>query len=155
MTTTEDRTDTTAPADDLTVARELLATRDPAIQPNRALLRALVGRVEQAEAAVASRRDELLADVISRAKQYADEHGWCESFDQIMSDLGLPGRDRVWTVPVRGTWQTTVEVEATTAADARQVVNIWTRRDMTRALKERELGDLLATIEPAGDAWVE
>lgn len=122
--------------------------------PNRNLLRALVDRVEQAEAAREARREELLADVIAKAQRIATDSGWCDSFDEIMGRLDLPGRTRSWTVSVGGTWRAEVSVDATSAADARSRVEEFTGDQLAQKLGVCDLGPGRVTFS-ADEAWLD
>jgi len=53
----------------------------------------------------------------------AEKHDWCSVYDDIMEELGLPGRLREFEVDVEVTYTTTVTVEARSMDDAESVVN--------------------------------
>lgn len=61
--------------------------------------------------------------VVEVGAEAAENHDWCAVYDEIMSDLGLPGRVRSFEVEVKVSYQVTVSVEATSQDDAETVVN--------------------------------
>jgi hypothetical protein len=67
------------------------------------------------------------------AARYAHDHGWCSVIDTILDEIGLPPRQRDWTVPVDVTQTVYVRVTATTDSDAESSVEL---SDVTEAMGE-------------------
>jgi len=57
------------------------------------------------------------------AIEKAEEHDWCSVIDSILSDLGLRPRSRTWRVDVDIQFSATVEVEASSEDEAREMVD--------------------------------
>ncbi len=76
----------------------------------------------QSELAVA-RQDysEFGEKVRDTAIRYAARHGWCETVDQALVEIGLEPRTRQYRVTVTVTGEITRDIEATDSADAERL----------------------------------
>lgn len=62
---------------------------------------------------------ELVVEVGGRA---ADDHDWCSTYDEIMAELGLPGRERGHIVTVSVSFRINVTVMARSQEEAEEIV---------------------------------
>jgi len=100
----------------------------------------------------AASRDQLVTHEAWRDNLVAEAHDWatredlCGRFDDFMSEMGLPGRSRDYSVAVEVTFTVYVSVSAVDAEDAEEMVS---RQDVADAIRDRGDGDFEWSVEGA------
>lgn len=86
-------------------------------------------RADRAENALQYFKDR----VVEVGNNYAETNDWCSTYDEIMEELGLPGRTRSFDVYVRVTASYLVTVDATNYEGAQDTVREQSVSGMWRA----------------------
>lgn len=116
--------------------REVEAERD------RQVREANAARVRAIEAL-----DSFKERVQTVGEQYADRHDWCSVYDEMMAELGLPGREREYTVTIRVSYDQEVTVTARSEDEAQESVGEAEERHRW------EPSSPLVGIATTGNAW--
>jgi hypothetical protein len=77
----------------------------------------------------------------------AEEHDFCGVYDELMQRLGLPGRERSWSVSADVMFRATVSVKARTYDEAKEIVKNADRPD------ELDLFPACDEIDDAATTW--
>lgn len=72
---------------------------------------------------------EQIDEIVRVAHEEADVRDWCEEFDGIMDRLGLPRREREYSVRVRYSGSVVLSVTATSEDEALSLVSLQSVRD--------------------------
>lgn len=92
-------------------------------QPTVAATRSALAEAERSLRVVEQEFENFKETVQRVGLDYATRHGWCETYDRMLEEIGLPGRERTYSVEVRAAMAFTVNVEATSEDAARELVN--------------------------------
>lgn len=111
------------------VRTELGAARDELIEVREALRLAL------------REKDDFRANIIEVLHEEADSRGWCEEFDDLMEQHGLPRRTREVDIQVEATLTVrfTLTLESSRSAD--ETASDLSRRDVKEWLEGNNLDD--------------
>lgn len=99
-------------------------------------------RLFEQQRADAERAQAKIDEIVDRMHTEADDRGWCEEFDDICDELGLPRRNRPYKVEteVTVTFTVEVEVEAETANAAERAVEVMDERDFFEQARAEATG---------------